>query len=338
MKFKNSTKLAVLNLDNKIVSASAAFQEFFKINILKDETTLQDIFLISDKDIINPDNDLSLTGVNLRNDPNEKVDLFFHNLKDTEDNILAVILTVHNSKLTENTIGFDHESLCHLDRLTHIGKLSANIAHEIGNPLGGILAAAHGLKGKLKNNSEIEYIDMIIDDIASIKNTIESLRDFARRSKPNFIKSDLREVLKRTLFLVMPEIQKKKIDFKKIYPEEALLLKADPEQLRQVFLNILLNAVAAVNEKDSISLEVISKKRDNGKDYFLITIKDSGHGMLPNELTEIFKPFFTTKAKGLGLGLPVTKKIVEDHDGYIEVESDKDIGTQFKIYLLKEKV
>jgi signal transduction histidine kinase len=147
---------------------------------------------------------------------------------------------------------------------------------------------------------------------------------------------DLRDILRRTLRLVQPEMEKKKIVFSESYPDGALRLSADPEQLRQVFLNILLNAVAAVDAGGSISLKVDETAKDR-KVYHAVTIRDSGTGMLPEEAANLFKPFYTTKAKGLGLGLHVTKKIVDDHDGSIEVDSKKGEGTSFRILLFKEK-
>jgi len=329
-------KLAVLNMDGIVVSATDAFQNFLGIDIKKSQIRISDLLDVTTEDILKNSDDTFSKQVCLKNDHDANIHLFAHSLKDEGNRVLALIITISDTVNKEGSFDFDDENLCHLDRLTHIGKLSANIAHEIGNPLGGILAAARGLKRKLLNDDEKEYIDMIIDDIGSIKNTIESLRDFARRSKPNFISTDLRQILKRTLFLVMPEIQKKNVEFVEQYPDGALNIKADPEQLRQVFLNILLNAVAAVGHNGTLTLIVSSSENRMGKSCLLISIKDDGIGMSDEEKTHIFKPFFTTKAKGLGLGLCVTKKIVEDHDGYIEVESQKDAGTQFKIYLLKE--
>ena len=226
-----SKTLAVLNMDGSIVSASSNFQTFFNIDLTKHPANIQDILSFNINDIRKNEKDNLFLAIPMKSNNGKAVDFFVHSLKDAEGKVLALILTVLDPSHLKNDIPFDDENLCHLDRLTHIGKLSANIAHEIGNPLGGILAAAHGLKKKLRNTDEREYIDMIIDDIAAIKNTIESLRDFARRSKPKIVKSDLREILKRTLFLVQPEIQKKKIQFVESFPDRPTHIKVDPEQM-----------------------------------------------------------------------------------------------------------
>ncbi|MBN1521927.1 MAG: hypothetical protein JW928_05275 [Candidatus Aureabacteria bacterium] len=332
----NHVRLAVLDPGGMIVSSSQSFRDSFQEAF---SGTARNIMEILDFDIrtVNHNRiDHAYTNIPVKNASSRTVDFFLHSLHDDQKKLLAFIMTLHESNNLKSVMDFNEENLCHIDRLTHIGKLAAGIAHEIGNPLGGILAAAHGLKKKLKDEPQKEYINMIIQDIASIKNTIESLRDFARRSKPRFVKTDLRDVLKRTLFLVLPEIQKKNVRFIERTPEAPLEINADPEQLRQVFLNILLNAVSAVQIDGQITLSISLTTRQNHKNYYLVTVRDNGPGIDADDISIIFRPFYTTKAKGLGLGLCVTKKIVEDHDGFIEVESERSKGTTFNVYLLKE--
>jgi signal transduction histidine kinase len=328
-------KLTILNPDGLIVSSSRDFRSFFGCGDDMGNKNIRDLLVLDIETIDSKKNDIILEKIPLKSSTSQSVDLFIHPLKDAEKNTLAFIVIVNGTKKLLNDIEFDDENLCHLDRLTHIGQLSASIAHEIRNPLAGIQTTAKVLRGKLDTDEKKEYIDVIVEEIARLEGIIKSLLDFARPGEPRFSKIDLKEVFRKTLFFVNAEIGNKRIRFIENYPSENALITADPEQLRQAFLNIMLNAIAAVSEKGEIVLTVEPAK-SKGVEYYCATLKDNGTGMLAEDIGKIFKPFYTTKAKGLGLGLCVTKKIIEDHSGFIEVESQKGKGTEFRIYLAKE--
>ena len=216
-------------------------------------------------------------------------------------------------------------------KLASIGRLAAGIAHEINNPLTGVLTFAHLLRQKATMDDQSkEDIDVIVRETTRVREIVQGLLNFARESPPQKQSLDINEVLSQTMTLVRSQKE-----FHKITVEEKLgtnlpYILGDKNQLQQVFLNLSLNACEAMEKGGSLS---ITTSYSDGK--VRIAFHDSGCGIKQEHMERIFDPFFTTKpvGKGTGLGLSVSYGIIEQHGGSIEVESEEGKGSTFTIIL-----
>ncbi|RKY31695.1 MAG: hypothetical protein DRP67_02145 [Candidatus Omnitrophota bacterium] len=223
------------------------------------------------------------------------------------------------------------EEVRRAEKLASIGVMAAGIAHEIKNPLVSIKTFAQLLPEKFMDKDfRDSFTSVAIREIDRINNLIEQLLTFARRRPTNFQKVNLIDVLKSTLLIFLPQIENKKIDVEEDYSSPSISIKADPEKLKQAFLNILINSKEAIEKEGKI---VISVREE--EDKVKMWIKDNGKGMKKEIINKIFDPFFTTKPKGTGLGLSIVAGIINDHKGRISVESEENKGTTVYIELPK---
>jgi signal transduction histidine kinase len=162
---------------------------------------------------------------------------------------------------------------------------------------------------------------------------VTELLEFARPSEPKFELEDINGILDGMILLVSTETRSKHIEILKDCASDLSPITIDREQMKQVFLNMLLNAIEATPEKGKIYVKTRSYTKPEGEPYIQIEFTDTGCGIRPEYLEEIFTPFFTTKEKGSGLGLSISNQIVQDHKGYIDVESQVNKGTSFFINL-----
>ncbi|MCX6136919.1 MAG: ATP-binding protein [Ignavibacteriales bacterium] len=231
-----------------------------------------------------------------------------------------------------------NEQIIHVEKMASLGKLAATVAHELNNPLAGVLTYAKLLKRKIgvgtmdeATAAEIQdELSMIADETARCGNIVKNLLLFSRQKVGERIEQDLRDVIGRTLKLIDHHLKMHNISLETSIAEEALLLRCDPEQIEQALLAIEINAVEAM--PDSGTLRVIAAlNREAGK--VTIAIADTGVGIPADALPQIFEPFFTTKehGKGTGLGLAVAYGIIERHHGTISVDSQLHVGTTFTL-------
>lgn len=219
-----------------------------------------------------------------------------------------------------------------IDKMATLGQLAASVAHEIRNPLAGISTTAQVLRGKL-DVSLREFVDVILSEITRLDKIVRGLLDFARPTKTYMIDSNLVEVLHKVFVLIESKIVKARVKVNRSYKQDdVFLVTADCEQMMQAFMNVILNAVAAT--EGGGTLDVTLKEEE---DSVLVSFADSGGGIPAHLADNLFKPFFTTKTQGVGLGLTVTKNIVEKHQGKIWFESEAGKGTTFYISLPKKK-
>lgn len=235
------------------------------------------------------------------------------------------------------------QQLIRADKLASLGTLVAGIAHEINNPLGIIAGYSEALLdrakdetlGKVKEFEDFpEYLETIHNEIFRCKKILKSLLDFSRPSGGTFRELDINELIKEVILLVNHKATKLnhaiKLNLKRNLPK----LYADPGALRQLFMNIIINSLYFTHEKGGI---VISTGMDTnqGAEMIKVSISDTGTGIPPDIISKIFDPFFTSKpaGEGTGLGLAICHKIVEEHQGTIDVESEFGGGATFIIRL-----
>jgi len=220
------------------------------------------------------------------------------------------------------------ERLMHSERFAAVGEAAAYVSHEIKNPLMVIGGLAHQVERRLVGDQETqEKLKVIQKEVRRLETFLGDLRDFTRPALPVKQKIDLNQVVREVEALMLEAVKERGISLgEKLDPVP--FLEADPNQLKQVLVNLIKNALEATDANGQIFL---STGFQDGRAWF--AVRDTGKGMPPEVLENIFHPFFTTKDKGTGLGLAVIHKIITDHRGSIQVDSSLDHGTTFLIKL-----
>lgn len=216
------------------------------------------------------------------------------------------------------------------ERLASLGLLAAGVAHEINNPLGAILAlTALTLEDVLPDDPNRENLVEVVNQSQRCREIVKGLLDFSRQSKGRQQLLDLNALLKDTLSLIGKQSQFFNINLLKDFDPDLPSITGDFSQLQQVFMNLLMNAVQAMDERGCITIET----RSLAEPYVEVAISDTGHGIAPDQVDKIFDPFFTTKAsgQGTGLGLSIAYGIITTHRGTITVDSVVERGTRFTL-------
>ena len=218
-----------------------------------------------------------------------------------------------------------------MERASHLasmGELAAGLAHEIKNPIAGIKGALEIIKHRTNSDDpQIEIFDEILVQIDKIHNIIQDLLSY---SKPKEIKkrpANPNNCIIDAIKLAQPQIQKKDIQIAFARLKDDIQIMMDEDKVQEVMLNLLLNSIAAIERKGEISIQL---KIDNNN-MLEITVSDDGRGIKAEHLSQVFNPFFTTRKKGTGLGLSICKKIIDAHQGSIQVTSQEEKGTTFII-------
>ena len=212
-----------------------------------------------------------------------------------------------------------------------MGEMAVQLAHEIRNPLGSIELFASLLGNELRGQEDFKgWADQIVTGVTFLNNIVTNMLTFARISKPQTKWLDLKGLVLETLAFVEPVLQQRKIRLDKpTARDEALMCMGDHGMLRQMFLNLFMNALQAMPESGRLAVRV----QPNHSGSMRVEVEDSGIGIPAENLSRIFDPFFTTHEKGTGLGLAVVHQIVEQHQGRIVAHSEFGKGTRFTIWL-----
>ncbi|MBC8465622.1 hypothetical protein H8D57_01210 [bacterium] len=230
-----------------------------------------------------------------------------------------------------------HEQLRHADRLATIGQLTAGIAHELNEPLGSILGFAQLARKSLPNFGKIEYSSILSRDLEKIEKASLRARDiiremliFARQMPTKKTTANLNRIVDEALFFFQSRLKSDGIEVITLLDRKLPRINADPAQVNQLFVNLIVNALQAMPNEGKLTIQ--TKGVENG---VILSVKDTGVGMSEEVKKQIFDPFFTTKDvnEGTGLGLSVVHGIVKSHGGTIEVRSSPRTGTCFEIYL-----
>lgn len=256
---------------------------------------------------------------------------------------LYQMVNTQMEELKENQM----QQLIQAAKLTSIGELATSVAHEINNPLTGILGfASLLLKGMDDHDPKKRDVKVIESEALRTRTIVRSLLDFARQREPKREKADINEVLKGTLVLVRHQAELSNVELIEQYKDKIPFISIDIDQMKQVFINIIKNAFDAMPNGGKLyiktNLLLVKKALDERPEVEIprdtsqsveITFSDTGSGMTPEVMKRIFEPFYTTKGDkmGTGLGLPVSYGIIERHGGQIEVQSASGKGTTFKI-------
>jgi len=260
-------------------------------------------------------------------------------LMDSAGAAVGVILTVRDQTGVRDL----KERMRRSDRLATLGMIAAGIAHEVKNPLVGIRGAAQLMMSELRSNAGTgltEYLDVILKEADRLNNVLEGILDFTRLKPREMKHCNIHSILDRVLLLNEEHARQSGVVLSRLYDPSLPDVIGNQDQLIQVFLNIIKNAVEAMPGGGKLTVmsrmsDLFTSVQADGKKYRLMVVKvsDTGPGIIPEHLTDIFTPFFTTKNQGVGLGLALSYQIVQEHLGTIRVESQQHEGTTFSVYL-----
>jgi two-component system NtrC family sensor kinase len=229
-------------------------------------------------------------------------------------------------------------------KLASLGEIISSIAHEIKNPLTGIFCAVQLLYAEMnEGDSRKPIVSEILNQINRLDRFVKDLLSYAKPVPLQFVSSQVKEVLKVALFFVHSEAKKQHVVINTFFEEDLPLVLMDPSQMQQVFLNIIINAIQSMPKGGVLTISVTAKDcREASRNVkklmkedkcLIVSFEDKGSGISREDIEHIFEPFYSNKAKGTGLGLPITQKIIHNHGGEIFVDSEPGKGSIFTICL-----
>jgi len=220
-------------------------------------------------------------------------------------------------------------------KLAAVGEMAAGVAHELNNPLTTVAGFSELVLEDLPaESSQRADLEMVLREAKRARSVVRRLLDFSRQSESIRVRADLNEVVEDVVALTGHLLEISKVDFKMKLGKNLPWVLMDRDQIKQVILNLLHNAIHAMPNGGNLSVRTEARQKDK-KEWLIMAVQDSGEGINNEDLDRIFEPFFTTKAKdgGTGLGLAVSYGIVTDHGGVIDFESTRDNGTCFNVWL-----
>lgn len=223
-----------------------------------------------------------------------------------------------------------HQRLVHQERIAALGRAAAQVAHEVKNPLAGLLLYALHLQSKAEkfSPSEASLVDKIADTVNHLICRVEQILGFARPVNLNPRPGDLNRSVNNVLELLQPQVTANKVEVQLSLTQPAAIAMMDEASMRGALMNLLINAIEAMPKGGTLN---ITTAATGGT--LQVEISDTGPGISEEEVKNIFEPFYTTKEQGLGLGMPYAKKIIEQHGGTISFRSKLGEGTTIKITL-----
>ena len=249
-------------------------------------------------------------------------------------NNMAMALKKRDAQLKE----FATQKIMESEKLALIGQLAANVAHELNNPLQGIVTYSHLILETTENDDPSKAsIEKIVGQATRCRDIIRGLLDFSRQRKPDMTLSNLNSVVEQCLSFVEDQAMFHNIEITKRFEEDLPLIVIDPSQIERVIMNMIINAAEAMDEGGEL---IVSTQYDPSTDFIELEFKDTGQGIHKEDIEKIFDPFFTTKevGHGTGLGLAISYGIVKSHFGTITVESKVGEGTTFLVRLPLQSV
>ena len=240
--------------------------------------------------------------------------------------------------------------VCHIQqmeraaKLASLGEIISGIAHEIKNPLAGISCAVQVFHSELsEGDSRKPIINEVLNQVNRLDRTVKDLLSYAKPKPLQFLPDKISNILDKALFFVYPEAKKQNVVINNNISEDMPDILMDTDQMQQVFLNIIINAIQSMPNGGVLTIYASRKSHQEVEDkinktiqcdkVLAVKIQDTGKGISPEDLLCIFEPFFTKKTKGTGLGLSISRKIVQEHGGEITVESEVGKGSIFTVYI-----
>ncbi len=233
------------------------------------------------------------------------------------------------------------EQLIQLEKVSTIGVITAGLAHDINNPITGLLNSLSRLRKYLNENYQVvKYLDFIEETARKIQKVIKDLLSFSKKQEIEFAQVNLKKVIEKSILLVSYKINQSNIEIQTNFGSEDCVLMGSQHHLEQVFINLLLNSIEALNEKYKTQngfKKIIHIDITNNNDFIYIQIFDNGIGIPDDKINYIFQPFYTSKGnEGTGLGLSIVKHIINIHKGKIDILSEYGKWTKVVIIFKKK--
>ncbi len=236
---------------------------------------------------------------------------------------------IERVRLIENQQAHFTHLATQMEKMSSLGRMAAGIAHEINNPLGGILLFASNMSKKVQPGSPVEKgLKIIIRETQRCKTIIQGLLEFARDKKPQKVAVDINNIVTTAMGVVQNQFYLRHVTIEKHLARDMLKTLLDGNQIEQVLINLLLNALHAVEDHGWVSIKSTVNREQN---CIEVEIADNGCGISAQEVKKIFEPFYSNRANGTGLGLAVSYGIIKNHQGDIRVFSEPGKGTRFTI-------
>ncbi len=246
-------------------------------------------------------------------------------------------LTEHWREFCDHCQRVHDTEMVQAEHLATMGELAAGVAHEIRNPLAGIAGAIEIIsKDFPQDHPDREILEDLRQEVRRIEKVLNDLLNYARPKAPKFGMADLRETVARTLQFARQQIGSKNVEFAIQLPSALPRFRMDPEQLHQVLLNLVLNGIQAINQEGMITIQAKLLGGGGGPNrpsQVEISVSDTGSGISREQIEKIFRPFYTTKRGGTGLGLSLCRRIISQHGGTLTAESEINKGSRFMIRL-----
>ncbi|MGD1996819.1 MAG: response regulator [Anaerolineae bacterium] len=249
----------------------------------------------------------------------------------------SVAVAVENAQLYSELTDFAHElersqaQLVQAEKMAAVGRLAASLAHEINNPLQAIHNTLHlSAMSRLPDEKRQRYLTMAQEEVERLIEIVQRMLDFYRPSRGGMVETDVNEALQSALAIADKRLQHSQIRVHTRLAKGLPAISAVSDQLSQVFLNIIINAIEAMPEGGSLRVGTLLTEDE---EWILVAFRDSGPGLTSEKVARVFEPFYTTKVDGTGLGLAISYGIVERHGGTIEVSSQPGQGTTFIVRL-----
>jgi signal transduction histidine kinase len=234
-------------------------------------------------------------------------------------------LEMKSAEITEIT-----QRLWQSAKLATIGELAASIAHELNNPLATVSLHVESMLGQTApDEPRSQALKVVEQEIDRMANLVANLLQFSRRSRQQISTVDVREEIDKTLKLIHFHLRKQRIAVVREFADELPVIQADRQRLRQLFLNLIINACDAMPQGGTLTIRV------SATDEVTVQIIDTGVGIAPKDLPRVMEPFFTTKpeGEGTGLGLPICRRIAKEHGGKLKIASEPGRGTTVRVVL-----
>jgi signal transduction histidine kinase len=261
-------------------------------------------------------------------------------LEESREEGVAFVLDLTERKRAEEALHKTEAEFAHVTRLTTLGELTASIAHELNQPLTAIVtnakACLHWLTRDVPNFDEVrEAAKRIARDGKRASDVISRIRALVRKTEFEKAPLDINQVIHEVISLAQHEAVQKGVTLRLELADDLPLVSGDRVQLQQVILNLIMNGVEAMASVADQGRELLVYSRQHGSDQVLIAVQDSGVGIDRENLKKIFDPFYTTKSQGMGMGLAISRSIVENHGGKLWALPNDGPGATFQFTLLR---
>lgn len=243
--------------------------------------------------------------------------------------------TLLNTKLKDviKDLNNAQKRIINQEKFKSLGEMTANIAHEIKNPLVVIGGFTKRLAKKMHmNQTESRYIDIITNEVLRLESILNDVLNYVKDTPVPDETCDINDCIDEVLYLFSSDTTWDHVRILKMYDKNLPPATCDVQQIKQVFINIIINAHEAMHGEGTITIKTEKTTMDN-KRFVVVSIADTGGGINPSVIDNIFNPFFTTKERGTGLGLAISNKIILNHDGKIEIENVVGKGATFFVNL-----